>query len=257
MSPLEIAALCGLSCVVLFSLLGWVPYRDEFRWGWRRFVALLLWFGVLVSIVFLPVAHGVEGGHLDPQLLWFPQLFEGHVVIACFLFAWWRLRGDITLATLLSLSASGLGRKVKDGIVAGITGWMITILVTGTVAGGLAEASTELDGTQIPEIIVWLATLPLSHRLCIIVAAMTFEEAFFRAFLQPRIGLVASSILFALGHFSYGLPYLVVGVFTISLVLGRTFTRHGDLIPCIVAHGVFDGIQLLVVLPCAVHFWAT
>jgi hypothetical protein len=34
-----------------------------------------------------------------------------------------------------------------------------------------------------------------------------------------------------------------------------SFARSGDLLPCIIAHGVFDGIQLLVVLPIAVRLW--
>ena len=70
-----------------------------------------------------------------------------------------------------------------------------------------------------------------------------------------RIGLVVSSILFAMSHFSYGLPSMIVGVFTISLIIGRTFARSGDLLPCIIAHGVFDAVQLLVILPLAVRLW--
>src|SRR5206468_6808878 len=102
---------------------------------------------------------------------------------------------------------------------------------------------------EAPPIMIWLAGLPLTYKLIIIAAAMTVEEAFFRGFLQPRVGLVASSILFALSHFSYGLPFMIVGVFTISLVIGGTLARTGDLLPCIVAHGIFDGVQLLIVLP--------
>jgi membrane protease YdiL (CAAX protease family) len=87
--------------------------------------------------------------------------------------------------------------------------------------------------------------------------AMTVEEAFFRGFLQPRVGLVVSSILFAFSHFSYGLPFMIVVVFTISLIIGRAFERAGDLLPCVVAHGIFDGVQLLVILPWTVHHWGS
>jgi len=82
---------------------------------------------------------------------------------------------------------------------------------------------------------------------------MTVEEGFFRGFLQPRVGLLVSSVLFAFAHFSYGLPSLAIGVFTISLLIGYTFDRTRSLVPCIVVHGVFDAIQLLVVLPWAVR----
>jgi uncharacterized protein len=92
--------------------------------------------------------------------------------------------------------------------------------------------------------------------LTIIAVAMTVEEAFFRGFLQPRVGLLVSSVLFALSHFSYGLPFMIVGVFTISLIIGRTFARSHDLLPCIIAHGIFDGVQLLVILPWVARAWA-
>src|SRR5262249_59098604 len=80
---------------------------------------------------------------------------------------------------------------------------------------------------------------------------------FFRGFLQRRFGLIISSLLFAMSHFNYGLPFMIVGVFTISLVIGRTFERTGDLLPCIVAHGIFDAVQLIIVLPVAVRMWPT
>jgi membrane protease YdiL (CAAX protease family) len=82
------------------------------------------------------------------------------------------------------------------------------------------------------------------------------EEWFFRGFLQRRIGLILSSTLFALAHAGYGLPFMVISVLTISLLIGRALQRRGRLLPCIVAHGVFDAIQLLVIMPLAVRMMA-
>jgi membrane protease YdiL (CAAX protease family) len=42
----------------------------------------------------------------------------------------------------------------------------------------------------------------------------------------------------------------------ISLVIGWVFHRTGRLLPCIVVHGVFDSIQLLVVIPLAAQLAA-
>jgi membrane protease YdiL (CAAX protease family) len=53
-----------------------------------------------------------------------------------------------------------------------------------------------------------------------VLSAMTVEEAFFRSFLQKRIGLIASTILFALAHFTYGNPLLLIGV-TVDLARHR------------------------------------
>jgi membrane protease YdiL (CAAX protease family) len=40
-----------------------------------------------------------------------------------------------------------------------------------------------------------------------------------------------------------------LGVLVIGLVLALAFRRRGDVAVCVVAHGVFDAVQLLVVLP--------
>ena len=81
---------------------------------------------------------------------------------------------------------------------------------------------------------------------------MTVEEFFFRSFLQKRIGLVASTILFALAHFTYGNPMMLIGVTMISLVIAVTFYRTRNVVPGIIAHGVFDAIQLFVIVPAFV-----
>jgi membrane protease YdiL (CAAX protease family) len=38
----------------------------------------------------------------------------------------------------------------------------------------------------------------------------------------------------------------------ISLALGWSLRQTGRLLPCIIAHGVFDAIQLLLIIPLAV-----
>ena len=78
---------------------------------------------------------------------------------------------------------------------------------------------------------------------------MTIEEAFFRGWLQKRIGLIASTIMFALAHSGFGQPLLLVGVAIISVVIGFTFYRTKNLIPGIIAHGIFDAVQLFVIIP--------
>jgi hypothetical protein len=45
---------------------------------------------------------------------------------------------------------------------------------------------------------------------------------------------------------------MLIGVLTVSLVLGVLLRAADDVLPCMVAHAVFDGVQLLVVLPAVV-----
>ncbi len=76
------------------------------------------------------------------------------------------------------------------------------------------------DLFQVPPLMLWLADLPIWRKLIVVVVAMTVEEAFYRGFLQPRIGWIPSSLLFALSHAGYGMPTLLASVLAISLVIG-------------------------------------
>ena len=95
----------------------------------------------------------------------------------------------------------------------------------------------------------WMAALPLWKKGTIVFSAMTIEEAFFRGWLQKRVGLIVSTILFSLAHSGLGQPLLLIGVAIISLIIGFTFYRTRNLIPGIIAHGIFDAIQLFVIIP--------
>ena len=97
----------------------------------------------------------------------------------------------------------------------------------------------------------WMASQPAWKKILIILSAMTVEEFFFRAWLQSRVGLLVSTALFAVAHFTLGQPLLLIGVTVISLVIGFTFYRTKNVLPGIVAHGVFDAIQLFVIIPIA------
>lgn len=257
MSQLQLAALLSLLCLAGLALLGYRPYVDEFRGRLRQTIAAFLLLAILTLAVFYPVTSFGEAEEIDPTMLWFPTLLAGHVLLGTFLVLWWLLRADTTLARFLHLSSGDVWAKVRRGVLTGCTGWVLTVTVTGAAASLAAVSGGVAEPTGVPPIMMWLADLPVLYKLIIVGAAMTVEEAFFRAFLQARVGLVLSSVLFAFSHFSYGLPFMIIGVFTISLLIGRIFARSGDLLPCIVAHGVFDGVQLLIVLPWAVRMWGS
>ena len=255
---MQLSFLLSLLCVAALAVTGRRPYVDEFGRRWRQTVAAFLLIVLLAVVVFFPVTSFGEAEEIDLELLWFPSLFLGHIILAAFLLTWWWLRRrTIGLGAFLHLSPAHLSDKVRRGLSVGCGGWLVTVMVTSVAAGAAAATGKVSALSEAPPIVVWLVDLPIVYRLIIVVVAMTVEEAFFRGFLQPRVGLVVSSVMFALSHFSYGLPFMIVGVFTISLVIGRAFERSGDLLPCIIAHGVFDAVQLLIVLPWAVRIWGT
>jgi uncharacterized protein len=76
------------------------------------------------------------------------------------------------------------------------------------------------------------------------------EELFFRATLQPALGLWLTALIFALGHTGISLKPAKLAfagfVFAMGLLLGTIYERYG-LIAAIVLHAVYDLIFLLAV----------
>ncbi len=253
MSPVQLAALLALTCLGLFALIGRLRFLvDEFADRWQRAVAALLLVGILTAVVFYPAVSSDQAALVDPGSLWFPELFLGHALLVMFLLAWWGLRRDRHLIRWLHLEPL-LAADVRRGLWLGGMGWVVTIVITAAVGKILSAAGALPGEPTVPPFMFWIAGLPVGRKLLIIAVAMTVEEAFFRGFLQPRVGWLLSSVLFAASHASYGMPLLVVSVLVISLLLSWSLQRYGRLLPCIVAHGVFDAIQLLVIMPWAVR----
>ncbi|MEW6271773.1 MAG: CPBP family intramembrane glutamic endopeptidase [Thermodesulfobacteriota bacterium] len=185
----------------------------------------------------------------------FPSLFLGHALLLGFLVLWWLLAGRRPLLRFLHVRTERPLRAIRYGVAAGFAGWAVTMLamaVTGTLVG-LLGGSAVGDDAEIPGVVRTIVGLSAPQRLALVVSAGVFEELFFRSFLQARTGLLLSTVLFTASHASYGLPLMLVGVFAVSLVLGRVFRERGDVVPCMVAHAVFDAIQLFVVLPVVVE----
>ena len=249
----QLAALLSVSLLAILALTGRLRFvAEEFPTRRRRLAALLLLAATLATCVFYPAAAGSDLANIDPADISFPALFAGHAVLAGFLALWWAFGRRESPARFLLLERASFD-DLKRGLWIGAMGWAITILGTIAIALPFAGSGAAAEPAEIPPFMHWLAAMPLARKLIVIAVAMTVEEAFFRAFLQTRIGWIPSSLLFALSHASYGLPMLMVAVLIISLIIGRALRQTGRLLPCIVAHGAFDAIQLLVIIPFAVR----
>ena len=181
----------------------------------------------------------------------FYVLFAMHAILVAFLVGWWFATGRPPLREFLNIRHERPAEVVAIGVSVGVGGWIFTLLMAMLVVLLLRGIGVIDEPPEPPAMIGWMAALPLWKKALIILSAMTVEEAFFRSFLQKRIGLVASTILFALAHFTYGNPLLLIGVTIISLVIGITFHRTKNVLPGVIAHGVFDAIQLFVIVPFA------
>jgi membrane protease YdiL (CAAX protease family) len=70
------------------------------------------------------------------------------------------------------------------------------------------------------------------------------EELLFRGAVQPRLGLLLASALFAIGHLQYGLTLAMLEMFCIGLVLGLVRRRTSTTI-CIIIHATYNTVGTL------------
>jgi membrane protease YdiL (CAAX protease family) len=190
----------------------------------------------------------------DLKNLSFWSLFTMHLILVVFLLGWWLLTSRPRLSEYLNIRKEHRFTAVMLGVAIGVGGWAITIALA--MAVGLILSELKLLPTDIEPspVVPWMAALPFWQKATIVFSAMTVEEAFFRGWLQKRVGLVISTVVFVVAHAGYGQPLMMIGISIVSIVIGITFYRTKNLVPCIVAHGVFDAIQLFILVPLAVKF---
>lgn len=75
--------------------------------------------------------------------------------------------------------------------------------------------------------------------LTIGLSAAIGEETLFRGAAQPRLGIILTSVLFALVHSNYGLSISTVIVFALGLVLGYIRLRHNTSMAMVI-HAVYN-----------------
>lgn len=228
---------------------------EEFPGPLRRGLAHAVLIVTLAVTAILPLSHiGQPPPEMSFEGIHMVELFLGHAVLATCLLLWWALAGFRPLAGFLHLRLDRPREQLRSGVLVGLGGWAITMLtmtVSGTLLGLGGDAAVSPQ-SEVPQLVRAIVELPLLVRVALVCSAGFFEELFFRSFLQSRGGLLLSTVLFTASHASYGMPLMLVGVFAVSVVLGRAFAKRGDVVPCIVAHAVFDAIQLFVVLPAVV-----
>jgi membrane protease YdiL (CAAX protease family) len=234
---------------------------------WRRALGLAiaaatLWIGVFYALgsVGLPPAPARQ-----PAV---PELFSLQVVFGVAVLAWFvvgysgwlppasSLGG--TFARQLGLATSRPLREIGIGLGVGVLTWPALLVSLLAVLGLLfAFGAEDALPQQPPPLIVWIAALPVAVKLALAGCAGVVEELFFRGFLQPRMGVGLSTLLFVLAHLSYDQPFMLVGITLLSLFFAALVEWRQNLWPAIAAHFLFDAVQLLIVIPWALEWSGT
>jgi membrane protease YdiL (CAAX protease family) len=239
-------------------------------------VGLILW-----AAAFAPLASLGEPPPSTAELT-IPRLFLLHGLLVAALAAWyvlgyrprrrilsdaaseadrdWSEVGDVAATAPARHPAPDWGaafgllgsarHELAIGTAVGLAIWLAVLLVLLLLAGlvsllGGREALPE----QPPAMVLWIGALPVWARAAVAISAGVVEEIFFRGFLQPRVGVLTSTALFALAHLGYGQPFMLVGVTLLSLLYAELRRRRGSVWAPIAAHAIFDLVQLLIVVP--------
>ncbi|MGD8466199.1 MAG: CPBP family intramembrane metalloprotease [Anaerolineae bacterium] len=86
--------------------------------------------------------------------------------------------------------------------------------------------------------------LSLGGAVALGLSAGISEEVLFRGAVQPRLGLLLTTLLFAIGHIQYGLTLATVEIYIIGLALGLLRNRTSTTI-CIVVHASYNAAGVL------------
>jgi len=154
--------------------------------------------------------------------------------------------------------APNIPREIGLGVLLGIGAWVAVLLALMMIAGALWALGGEGAMPKAPPALIpLLAGLPFGVRLLVSLSAGVVEESFFRGFLQPRIGILFSTGFFVLAHLSYGQPFMLIGIALLSLIYAFLVKWRQNLWSAMAAHALFDGVQLLVVVPAALRMMGT
>jgi len=236
-----------------------------FRNPWRRGAGLTALALALALTALAPLAgSGAVAREVDFASVPTWQLFAVHLLLVAAALVWFATGfagSRERLAAQVGLTPRRPLYEIGFGLLFGVGAWAVVLAGAYLVALALAALGGEnLVPQKPPEAVVWLASRSVLLRAALAVSAGTIEELFFRGLLQPRVGLLLSTALFASAHLSYGQPFLLVGVTLLSLLYGLLVKWRQSLWAAMAAHTLFDLVQLLVVVPTLLNdfrgFWS-
>jgi membrane protease YdiL (CAAX protease family) len=228
--------------------------QDAFPTPARRATGLVLLVAVLLLCVVAPFASGLAGRPAEPKNLSPISAFALHALFLMFLVVWYSLSGRPPIADFLKIRTDRPIRLLLAGLPIAAFAWGVSLCGMVAVQWIVSMFSPGTGAARISPVIPWIVALPLAFKIAIVLSAMIFEEAFFRSFLQPRIGAVGATLFFTLAHGVYGQPVMLVGILILASVLALTFELYRNALPGVIAHGAFDAFELFVLIPFALKF---
>lgn len=128
-------------------------------------------------------------------------------------------------------------RQAILGVVIGVVMVPLVVLAE-SLANQLGFGASE-GVERLTEQLIGPLTMSIPGILTLGVAAALGEETIFRGALQPRFGLLFTTLLFALLHSQYGFSFSTVAVFFVGLVLG-ILRQRANTTTAMITHAVYN-----------------
>lgn len=126
---------------------------------------------------------------------------------------------------------------VAIGIGTGLVS--VAVILVLEIVAGAAGWGVDEDVQRLTEVLIGPLLGSIQGILTLGLAAGIGEETLFRGALQPRFGLLFTSLLFALLHSQYGITLSTLAVFIVGLILGLVRNRSNTS-TCVIAHASYN-----------------
>jgi len=151
----------------------------------------------------------------------------------------WRLAVDRVLPWAEGPAAATLPLPLRAAAGLGVGAALVAASRVWTSRSASGQALAE-------ELSRWLGPLSTARAWALALVSGLAEEAFFRGALQPRVGFVAATLLFAAAHFVPTPKLRIWSVFALlaGAAFGGLFVATGDLLAPFLAHALVNGLNL-------------
>jgi len=198
---------------------------------------------ILATIGFLGGQYLSDPDPTDPGSVGIAELtsqFVAFVLIAYVIVGTriWRTLPEATRRLGLTLPTR---RQIGVGVVATLVGF--AVMIVAGVATTVFQPDFNQEIEQATEGITESVSNPLGAVFFGLGAGMS-EELLLRGAIQPRFGIILTSVLFALLHNQYGVSFILAGVFAMGVVLGLERKYFGTT-AAVITHALFNATAVL------------
>jgi hypothetical protein len=128
-------------------------------------------------------------------------------------------------------------RQALLGLVVGLV--MVPLVIAAEALASRLGLGASSGVERLTEQLIGPLTMSIPGILTLGLAAALGEETVFRGALQPRFGLILTTLLFALLHSQYGISFSTVAVFAVGLVLG-VLRMRANTTTSMITHAVYN-----------------